>query len=74
MEKLRLYLNSLSTDEQKAFALRCGTSVGYLRKAVSIGHKLGPKLAIDIERESSGAVTCESLLPDADWQFLRNTA
>jgi DNA-binding transcriptional regulator YdaS (Cro superfamily) len=74
METLRLYLNSLSTDEQKAFALRCGTSLGYLRKAISCGHKVGSKLAIDIERESDGTVTCESLLPEADWRFLRNTA
>ena len=67
-------MNGLSTDEQRAFALRCKTSVGYLRKAISCEHKLGAQLVIDIERESGGAVPCEATLPDADWQFLRNSA
>lgn len=74
MEKLRTYLNGLSTDEQTKFAERCETSVGYLRKAISIGQKLSEKLVISIERESEGAVRCEELRPDVDWQFLRNTA
>lgn len=32
MEELRLYLNSLSLEEQREFATKCGTSIGYLRK------------------------------------------
>ena len=74
MEKLRLYLNELSTDEQSAFAARCGTSVGYLRKAISVGQQLSEKIVIAIERESEGEIRCEDLRPDVDWQFLRNTA
>lgn len=35
MEELRLYLNSLSLEEQREFATKCGTSIGYLRKALS---------------------------------------
>ncbi len=31
MEELRLYLNSLSLEEQREFATKCGTSIGYLR-------------------------------------------
>jgi DNA-binding transcriptional regulator YdaS (Cro superfamily) len=74
MEKLRTYLNSLSPDRQTAFANRCETSVGYLRKAISIGQQLSEKLVISIERETKGEVRCEDLRPDVDWQFLRNTA
>lgn len=74
MEKLREYLNSLSTDDQAAFVRRCDTSVSYLRKAISAKQMLGPNLAIAIERETAGVVSCEDLRPDVDWHFLRNTA
>jgi len=73
MEKLLAYLNSRSRIEQDQFAARCGTSVAYLRKAASIGQKLGDGLCINIERESSGAVPCESLRPDIDWAYIRST-
>ena len=39
MEELRIFLNSLSSDEQRMFACECGTSIGYLRKALSKGHR-----------------------------------
>ena len=73
METLRTYLNGLETREQIDFCLRCKTSMGYLRKALSIGQRLGESLCIDIERESSGAVRCEVLRPDVDWAYLRGT-
>ncbi|MDR0250550.1 MAG: helix-turn-helix domain-containing protein [Burkholderiales bacterium] len=71
MEKLRTYLNSLSTQEQECYALRCGTTVGYLRRMVSARQRLGPDLCIRLDRESNGAVRCEDLRPDVDWQYLR---
>lgn len=74
MDELLAYLNGLDADARTAFATRCGTSVGYLRKACSKGQKLGVSLAINIERESQGAVRCEVLRPDADWAFLRGAA
>lgn len=74
MRLLLEYLNSLPVAEQSAFAQRCGTTVGYLRKAVSVGQRLNAELCINIERESGGRVTCEAVLPDADWQYLRGTA
>lgn len=36
MEELRLYLNSLSLEEQREFATKCGTSIGYLRKHLAV--------------------------------------
>ena len=73
MDKLRAYINSLSPQEQQGFAERCGTSIGYLRKALSVKPNLSESLCINIERESSGAVTCEELRPDVDWAYLRGT-
>lgn len=74
MEKLRSYLNSLPPREQNAFCERCGTSLGYLRKALSTGQKLGESLCINIERESSRSVLCEDLRPEVDWAYLRQSA
>ncbi|MDU7377883.1 MAG: YdaS family helix-turn-helix protein [Enterobacteriaceae bacterium] len=66
MNELRLYLNSLSPDEQRDFANQCGTSIGYLRKALSKNHELGAALCVLIEKASSGAVTRKHLHP-GDW-------
>lgn len=73
MEKLRAYINSLSPQQQQGFAERCGTSIGYLRKALSVKPNLSESLCINIERESGGAVTCEELRPDVDWAYLRGS-
>lgn len=74
MDKLLAYLNSLTTSEQRDFALRCGTSIGYLRKAISAGQQLGIDLCINIDRESSGVVRCEYLAAHVDWAYIRNSA
>lgn len=74
MEKLLDYLNSIPVEDQRAFCLRCETSVGYLRKAISLDQKMGESLCIRIERESRRKVTCEDLRPDVDWAYLRGTS
>lgn len=66
MKKLVLYLKSLPRHEQIAFAERCGTTVGYLRKACSTGALLREKVCSLIEAHSTGAVTRADLRPD-DW-------
>lgn len=73
MDKLIQFLNGLKPPEQVAFAQRCGTTVGYLRKAASKGQKLGDGLCINIERESGRKVMCEDLRAEVDWAFLRGT-
>jgi DNA-binding transcriptional regulator YdaS (Cro superfamily) len=71
---LKAYLETLSVVERNIFAKKCGTTPGHLRN-VSYGYRpCGESLAIAIERESERKVRCESLRPDVDWQFLRNTA
>lgn len=64
MEKLRLYLNSLSTDQQKDFALACGTTIGYLRKAISEKQSIGILTSVRIEHCSDRHVTRIDLHPD----------
>lgn len=74
MDKLIEYMNSMPVAEQHAFAGRCGTTVGYIRKAASSGQRLGESLCIAIERESDRVVICESMRPDVDWAYIRSTA
>ncbi len=67
MEQLRIFLNSLSVSEQEMFAKKCGTSIGYLRKALAKGSKLGVALCVAIEVNSNSKVTRKDLYPD-DWE------
>jgi DNA-binding transcriptional regulator YdaS (Cro superfamily) len=71
MDELREYLKSLGSVEQAEYAERCGTTIGYLRKALCTEPKLGESLAIALDRESNGAVPCEKLRPDVDWEYVR---
>lgn len=73
MDKLLRYLNSLSKPERAAFVEACDVSEAYLRKACSVGQRLGTTLCISLERESGGQVRCEDLVPDADWAYIRAT-
>ncbi len=76
MDTLRTFLNSKSLNDQGEFARKCGTSIGYLRKAISIGQRLSEALAMAIERHSNGAVTVEELRPDLmeHWAYIRGTS
>jgi DNA-binding transcriptional regulator YdaS (Cro superfamily) len=75
MEKLRAFLNGMPVASQCEFAKRCGTTIGYLRKVLSTGGRLGEGIAIAVERESKGAVLAEHIRPDAKERFdyLRST-
>ena len=68
----KTYFLSLSISDRQALAKAGETSVGHLRN-VAYGKTCGEKLAVIIERESGGAVLCESLRPDVDWAYLRST-
>lgn len=78
MDELLQYLNSLPKDERGPFAVRCGTTDGYIRRVASSQRtdspiRLGESICINIERETNGVITCESLRPDVDWAYLRKT-
>jgi DNA-binding transcriptional regulator YdaS (Cro superfamily) len=71
--KLKPFLFAMPMGLRVAFAERCGTTYGHIRN-VSYGQKAcAPELAINIERESGGAVRCEELRPDVDWAYLRRS-
>lgn len=68
------YLKTLKDKAALAdFAKRCSTTVGQLSQVAGGYRRAGESLAINIERESEGAVRCESLRPDVDWGYLRNS-
>ena|SRR5688572_1620833 len=71
---LRKFLNSIPPPEQEEYALRCGTTIGYLRKKISAGGKLGESLSIALDRESSGKVRFDDLCPDVDWAYVRKSS
>lgn len=71
MQKLKHFLKSMPPDERARFCVDCGTTEGYLRKAISQNQKLGPNLCIEIEKASGRKVTCEDLRDDCDWAYLR---
>lgn len=64
MDTLRTYLNSLPIAEQGDFARRSGTSIGYLRKALSVKPRIDAALARRLDEESRGAVSRYELRPD----------
>lgn len=63
MDSLRNFLNSMSTADQEKFAASCGTTIGYLRKAVYSKSEIGPELSVRIEIESKHKVTRKTLHP-----------
>ena len=64
METLRAYLATLSTDDQAAYAKRCGTTIGYLRKALSTKPRLDGALVRKLDEQSAGQVSRYDLRPD----------
>lgn len=72
MNKFKSFFMSLVVAERIRFAERCGTSKGHLTN-IAYGKPCAESLAINIERESLGAVRCEDLCPAVDWAFIRNT-
>jgi hypothetical protein len=64
METLRAYLSTLEPAKQSAYAVRCGTTIGYLRKGLSVGAKFKGELVRKLDEESGGAVKRGDLRPD----------
>ena len=68
---LRTYLDSLPRGGVGQFARRVGVSTVYLSQIASgqDGRQPSPRLAVVIERESSGTVTRQEMFPN-DWQSI----
>ena len=63
MECLRKYLNKLPKCEQIVFAEKCGTTIGYMRKAINKGQEIGVEISVAIEEISKGEITRQMLHP-----------
>jgi DNA-binding transcriptional regulator YdaS (Cro superfamily) len=69
----KTYYMAMPVSERENFARRCETSPAHLTNIAYGSKTCGESLAINIERESSGIVVCESLRPGVDWAYLRNS-
>jgi hypothetical protein len=68
MDKLRTFINDKSTTEQFIFALECGTTIGYIRKRLSmhkngLGGRFREKIARAIADKSGGVVPYAEIGP-----------
>ena len=72
--ELKSFLAGLSVQDKGAFAERCSTTVGYLNQIMYGNSKCSASLAIKIDKESNGAVSCDLLCPEADFDYVRNQA
>ena len=70
---LLTYIKGLDKPSLDGLAARCKTSVGQIKQVAYGNRRAGAGLAVCIERETEGAVTCESLRPDIDWGYLRGS-
>ena len=61
---IKQFWKSLKRPAKVDLATRLGTSTEYLRQVFVYDKSVGAKLARDIERETSGAVTAVELRPD----------
>lgn len=70
---LHEFLKPLENEALLAFAVACDTSPGQLKQVAYGNRRPSASLAINIERESHGQITCEELRPDIDWAYVRGT-
>lgn len=63
-----------NSDARKTFAEKVGTTWGYLQHVMNGRRSCSETLAINIEKETQGVVTCEELCPETDWEYIRNTS
>ncbi|MEN3978228.1 hypothetical protein [Acinetobacter sp. CWB-B33] len=71
-EQLKAYFSKLTLEARKNFAKDCLTTVGNLQQIIYVNKKCGAPLAIRIDKATNGQVSCDSLCPEADFNYLRN--
>lgn len=67
------YMKALDRASLEGLAGRCQTTVGQLKQVAYGNRRANAGLAICIDRETEGTVTCEELRPDIDWAYLRHS-
>ncbi len=68
---LHAYIKELDKESLCGLAERCDTTVGQLKQVAYGNRRANAGLAINLEKETAGRVTCEELRPDIDWAYLR---
>lgn len=67
--RLRAFLRAMPTQaDQERFAAKCGTTLNYIRKAMSKGSKMDVSLVERIVAESGFCVPPDELRPDVKWE------
>ncbi|AXY60217.1 hypothetical protein [Acinetobacter sp. WCHAc010052] len=72
VELLKNYLLGLTPEAREKFAKECSTTVGNLQQIIYVNKKCGAPLAIRIDKASNGEIPCDSLCPEADFNYLRS--
>lgn len=68
---LKTYLASMpDATARSAFASRCETSLQYLRHIAGGRKRPSVEACVTLEKASAGALRCEALRPDVDWDYL----
>jgi len=70
---LHEYIKGLDKEALEILARRCITSVGQLKQVAYGNRRASAALAVALERETGGKVTCEQLRSDIDWAYIRRT-
>lgn len=71
IKQLKDYLLSMPKSERHNFAQKCGTTLGQLIHIYYGNRKCNPALAIEIDKHSNGAVKCDVLSPNTDFDYIR---
>lgn len=69
--ELRDFFLALSTDEREVFAAKCGTTAGHIKHIYTGNRTCSEKVAIEMDKHSNGAVSCDKLCPGVDFDYLR---
>ena len=69
---LKEFMRTLSAQEKREFADRCGASLSHLKFVAYGAKQTSGELAVRIEAGSDGAVRAESLRPDIPWHVMRD--
>lgn len=72
--ELKNFFMAMTMAEREAFARRCGTSRAHVTNVAYKTKPCSPKLAVEIDRESGGVVSCDTLSSDVDWDWVRRSS
>ena len=70
---LHSYIKILDKAKLEELAARCETTAGQLKQIAYGNRRASVRLAVSLERETQGKITCEQLRPDVDWAYLRGS-